>query len=194
VRTIIALTKPNEQILKLWGVRFLITDFDPSLGTPRVTLPVSGQQSLRLVELENFNRGQYSPTKVVNAKDFRSALEVMRGPSFDGSRELVTETNIPEGLQAASNVEVKVEKYSLSIRASSSGASILVLPAQFSHCWSVHGEGNAVLFRADIMQLGVSFEGRLDASLVFRYGPILAGDCRLEDLRDMERLDLRGAR
>jgi hypothetical protein len=194
MRSIIVLTRPDVRMLKLSGVRYVIADFEPGFGTSRVTLPVSGQQSLSLVELEDFNRDQYSPTKVVNAKDFRSALEVMRGPSFDGSREVVAETDLPESLQAANNVELKVEKYGLSIRASSSGQSLLVLPAQFSHCWSAHGEGDPVLFRANIMQLGISFKGRLDASLLFHYGPILAGYCRLEDLRDMERFDLRGAR
>jgi hypothetical protein len=194
MRSIIVLTRPDVRMLKLWGVRYVIADFEPGFGTSRVTLPVSGQQSLSLVELEDFNRGQYSPTKVVNAKDFHSALDVMRGPSFDGSREVVAETDLPESLQAANNVELKVEKYGLSIRASSSGQSLLVLPAQFSHCWSAHGEGDPVLFRANVMQLGISFKGRLDASLLFRYGPILAGHCRLEDLRDMELFDLRGAR
>jgi hypothetical protein len=194
MRNMVVLTRPDERMLKLWGVRFVIADFDPGFGTSRVTFPVTGQQPLRLIELDDFNHGQYSPTKVINAKDFRSALDFMRNPSFDGSLEVVTDANLPGGLRAAEDVELKVEKYGLSIRASSSGQSLLVLPAQFSHCWSVYGEGNAVLFRADIMQLGISFKGRLDASLVFRYGPILAGHCRLEDLRDMERLDLRGAR
>jgi hypothetical protein len=193
MRSIIVLTNPDQRMLKLWGVRFVIADFEPGFGTSRVTLPVSDQPALRLIELDDFNRGQYSPTKVINARNFRSALDFMRDPSFDGSREVVTEANLPEGLQAASNVELKVEKYGFSIRADSSGQSVLVLPAQFSHCWSVHGEGNPVLFRTNIMQLGISFKGRLDASLVFQYGPILAGHCRLEDLRDMERLDLRGA-
>lgn len=194
MRAVIVLTKPNEQMLKLWGVRFVIADFDVSFGTTRMTLPVSGQEPLRLVELEDFNRGNYSPTKVLNASDFRSALNFMRAPSFDGSREVVTDANLAGGLQPADGVELKVEKDGFSLRASSPGQSVLVLPAQFSHCWSVQGNEDAVLFRANIMQLGISFKGRLDASLQFRYGPILAGGCRLEDVRDMERFDLRGAR
>jgi hypothetical protein len=142
----------------------------------------------------DFNRGQYSPTRVLDAKDFRSALDVMRDPSFDGSREVVTDAKLPQDLQPAKSVELKVERYGLSIHAGSSGNSILVLPAQFSNCWSVHGEGDPVIFRANIMQLGISFKGRLAASLVFHYGPILASHCRLEDLRDMERFDLGSAR
>jgi hypothetical protein len=195
MRATIVLTKPEERMLKLWGVRFAIVDFDSDFGTSRIALPVSGQPALRLVELDDFNRGQYSPTRVLDARDFRSALDVMRDPSFDGSREIVTDAKLPQDLQPAKSVELKVEKYGLSIHADSSGNSILVLPAQFSNCWSVHGEeGDPVLFRANIMQLGVGFKGKLAASLVFHYGPILASHCRLEDLRDMERFDLDGAR
>jgi hypothetical protein len=193
MRAIIVLTKPDEQMLKLWGVRFVIADFDPGFGASRVTLPVSGQQGLRLVELDGFNRGHYSPTKVVYAKDFHSALNVIRDPSFDGSQEVVTDTHFTEELQEATGVELKVEKYGLSVRARSRGRSILVLPAQFSHCWTAHGEGDPILFRANIMQLGISFRRRLDASLEFRYGPLLAGRCRLEDLRDMTHFDVRDA-
>jgi hypothetical protein len=40
----------------------------------------------------------------------------------------------------------------------------------------------------------LSFTGKLDATLVFRLGPILGGACRVEDLQDMERLRIRQAR
>jgi hypothetical protein len=194
MRSMIVLTRPDEKVLKLWGVRFVIADFNPGFGTSRGTLPVSGHQGLRLVELDDFNRGQYSPTKVIKMTDFRSALEVMRDPLFDGSQEVVTDANVTDDLRAAGAVVLTVEKDGLSIRASSSGQSLLVLPAQFSHCWSVHGNGDATLFRANIMQLGIAFKRSLDVALKFHYGPILAGQCRLADLRDMEHFDLHGAR
>jgi hypothetical protein len=44
------------------------------------------------------------------------------------------------------------------------------------------------------MQLGISFIGRLDADLVFRFGPFLASECRIQDIKDMERLGIREAR
>ena len=44
------------------------------------------------------------------------------------------------------------------------------------------------------MQLGISFAGKLDAKLVFRFGPFLASACRIEDIKDMERLGIREAR
>jgi hypothetical protein len=54
MRSIIVLTRPDVRMLKLWGVRYVIADFEPGFGTSRVTLPVSGQQSLSLVELKDF--------------------------------------------------------------------------------------------------------------------------------------------
>ena len=44
------------------------------------------------------------------------------------------------------------------------------------------------------MQLGISFAGKLDAKLVFRFGPFFASACRIEDIKDIERLGIREAR
>ncbi len=41
-----------------------------------------------------------------------------------------------------------------------------------------------------MMQLGIAFSGNLDARLVFRNGPLFAGSCRLDDAKDMNRLDI----
>jgi hypothetical protein len=46
----------------------------------------------------------------------------------------------------------------------------------------VSGKGHPVLFQANLMQLGVSFTGKLDANLEFRFGPVLASRCRVERL------------
>jgi hypothetical protein len=86
MRAVIVLTKPNKQMLQLWGVRFVIADFDVGFGTTRMTLPVPGQQPLHLVELEDFNRGNYSPTKVLAAGDFHSALNLIRNYEQTGWR------------------------------------------------------------------------------------------------------------
>jgi hypothetical protein len=118
----------------------------------------------------------------------------MRDPFFDGSKEVVADATLAEDLRAADSVEFRVGKDGLFVRASSPGLSILALPSQFSHCWSLHGDGDAVLFRANIMQLGIRFKRSLDVALKFHYGPILAAQCRLADLRDMEHFDLYGAR
>src|SRR5262249_53587262 len=112
----------------------------------------------------------------------------------DGSRVVVTETRLKQPLVPASRAELVYTGEGFHIRAESSGHSVLVLPAQFSHCWTAKGTGEPSLFRANAMQLGVSFTRTLDARLIFRLGPILAGSCRVKDLRDLRRLRIDQAR
>jgi hypothetical protein len=118
----------------------------------------------------------------------------MHDPSFDGRHVVVTDSPPAGPFIEATGIQLTFQTYGFSLKAASQGRSMLVLPVQYSRCWSVSGKGEPSLFRANLMQLGVSFSGELDARLVFRYGPILAGDCRVADLRDADRLRLREAR
>ena len=111
-----------------------------------------------------------------------------------GRRTVVTDHKIDGALVPAANVTLTYQKFGLAVRASSAGRSVLVLPVQYSRCWTVSGQGDPKLIRTNLMQLGVSFEGTLDATLVFRFGPIHASQCRIDDIRDMERLRIREAR
>jgi hypothetical protein len=60
VRSVLVLTQPNERMLELWGVRFLIADIDPGFGETKATIPVPGQDDIRLIELGEPNLGNYS--------------------------------------------------------------------------------------------------------------------------------------
>ena len=188
VRSVVVLTRINEPMMRLWGVRFVITDEDLGVGTRRVELPVGNNETIRLVELDGTNVGDYSPTEVRRVADFHQGLKIMHDPAFDGRRVVVTDAALDETLVSAANVKLIYEKDGFRLQATSTGRSLLVLPTQFSHCWTVSGGGGASLFRADMTQLGVDFRGELDARLRFKFGPIFAGGCRIEDLNDMERL------
>jgi hypothetical protein len=194
IRSILALSQPNERKLKLWGVRFVIADFDPGFGRVQITMPVQDGNDLRLIELGNANLGDYSPTEVRTVDNFGAGLDVMRGDDFDGSRTVVTERSLAGPFVPAGHAQLVYDKTGLAVRASSVGRSLLVLPVQYSRCWSITGPADAVLFRANLMQLGISFGGDLDAHLVFRFGPFLAAQCRMQDYEDMEHLRIREAR
>ena len=188
------LTRPNEPILRLWGVRFVIADYALGFGQTQIEIPVPGQANVRLAELPDANLGDYSPTEVRSIGSFREGLATMHAPSFDGRLTLVTEQPLVGPFVPAVDAHLVYEKDGFSVSASSAGRSILVLPVQYSRCWSVSGEGGPILFRANLMQLGISFAGKLDAKLVFRFGPFLASACRIEDIKDIERLGIREAR
>jgi hypothetical protein len=194
VRSVLVLTQPNERMLKLWGVRYVITDSSVDLGRPIIEVPVTGKRPLRLLDLGATNLGDYSPSEAVRVRDFREGLRVMHLAGFDGRRTVVANDEIEGPLTPATNIKLTYQKSGFSIQALSSGRSLLVLPVQYSRCWTVSGKGDPKLIRTNLMQLGISFEGALDASLAFRFGPVLASQCRIEDIRDMERLRIREAR
>ena len=178
LRSVLVLTQPNERMLELWGVRFIIADYDLGFGEPKARISVPGGQDLALVELGDPNLGNYSPTTVHLADNFREGLRLMHDVIFDGRHTVVTNSPLQGPLVAAENARLVYRKSGFTVSASSAGHSILVLPIQYSRCWSVYGQGNPVLFRANLMQLGMSFTGRLEANLIFRFGPFLASECR----------------
>jgi hypothetical protein len=64
---------------------------------------------------------------------------------------------------------------------------MLVLPVQFSHCWQIENAATSDLpriFRANLVQTGILFEGDLDATLRFDFEPWRAS-CRLRDAQDL---------
>jgi hypothetical protein len=186
VRSLLVLTQINEPMLQLWGVRYLITDVDGEI--------IDGQPALRLVELRDPNLGDYSPTEIRHATDFRSGLATLHDANFDARRIVVTDSALDGAFVPASGVRLTYETYGFHLHAESAARSLLVLPIQYSHCWTTKDTTTPGLFRADLMQLGVSFTGNLDADLVFRYGPVLAASCRIDDLNDMKRLRIGEAR
>jgi hypothetical protein len=192
-RSGLLLTQADARMLKLWGVRYLITDRAIDAGKDVVSLPLTEGRSVHLVELDGVNLGDYSPTEARRVADFHAGLTLMHDPQFDGRKTVVTDVTDPaiEGpLVAASGTSLTYETYGFRVKARSEGRSVLVLPAQFSRCWTVEGTGAPRLFRANLMQLGLQFSGTLDARLVFRHGPLFASACRLQDVEDMARLEI----
>jgi hypothetical protein len=193
-RSVFVLTRANIPMMRLWGVRYLITDNDNVAGTEVASVEGAAGRTLRLLELPDPNLGNWSPTEVRRAADFHDALAAMHESGFDGSRTVVTDADLSGSYVPAHDASLVNDKQGFHLMANSASRSILVLPVQYSHCWTAIGTGAPRLFRANIMQMGVAFEGRLDVRLVFRFGPIFAGQCRVMDMEDMERLRIKEAR
>jgi hypothetical protein len=194
IRSVVTMSRIDAPMMQLWGVRYLVTDLATGAGKTIAQEPTEDIGTLRLVELPHPNLGDYSPTEVREAKDFRSGLSIMHAPGFDGRRQVVAEAAPAGPFVPATGAELVYERDGFHIEAHSTGQSVLVLPVQYSHCWTAAGASEPELFRADLMQLGLRFSGALDAELVFRFGPFLASGCRIEDLRDMSRLHIEQAR
>jgi hypothetical protein len=54
----------------------------------------------------------------------------------------------------------------------------------------MNGTAAPTLLRANLVNTGIAFRGRLDARIEFHFGPLLDSYCRFLDLKDMKKLKL----
>ena len=175
------------KLLALLGVRYVVSDGTlNSSSVTEVLRETSAAATLRLYEIHNVNLGNFSPTEVVVADGYDDAVARLRDLQGRDTVILLGPLSVPSTLVPAGQTRLIVEKGGYHISAQSSGASLLVLPVQFSHCWELVAgpESKPVIFRANIIQTGVYFQDKLDADLRFRFG-LSNSSCRREDGDDM---------
>lgn len=200
------ITIPNEKLLALFGVRYVVVDSASELGQvrfrwklpeaygPRLQAGGSFRNEIFVRELANPNLGQYSPSKVIAASSAHEVVVTMKRPDFDGARMVVVTDSLSGEFVSAENVVMQVVPGGLKVQADSAGDSLLVLPAEFSNCWHIANRKGASLFRANLGMLGVKFRGRADFVLERRSGPLFNHSCIKDDLRDTARLEMQDAR
>jgi hypothetical protein len=192
MRNVSVLRRIDLRLLAALGVRFVISDA-PVGGTAalRATLPVK-DRTLYLYETERPNLGDYSPTIVRKAASATDIIRQLADPAFDPSREIIADLpRDQEGIVEASRSRLTFEGVALRIEAESAGRSILLLPLEFSRCLTIASaqSGDPIIFRANLLETGVMFSGRLDATLSIRTGPFLLNPgCRLADYFDVKAL------
>jgi hypothetical protein len=177
----------DPNILALLGVRYVVSDGTVTSPSATEVLRENGiSGSLRLYEIGNVNLGNLSPTEVVTAASYDDAVSRLRSLQGRDTVILLDSPSLPTPLVPATDAHLTADKGGYHIRARSAGISILVLPVQFSHCWRLGAqpESNAVVFRANIVQTGIYFEGNLDADLRFAFG-LANSTCRRQDAEEM---------
>ena len=94
-----------------------------------------------------------------------------------------------EPLVPADDVRLSLIRGGFHLSGHSSGTSLVVLPQQFSNCLRARDE-RIRLMRADLLMTGVIFSGAIDSDILLDYG-IFTPECRLGDLADMRRLQMK---
>jgi hypothetical protein len=212
LRNLIGTRRMNARILRMLGAKFVITDLplqDLQLRE-KLDVPVSApvkkrlelekysfdQVTLYLYELSGVNLGQFSPVRVLAAKDANQALTLLSDPALDPADTVVVMESVPASLRRATLQHFSIDRDSYRVRASSEGTALLLLPVEFSRCLRVdvsRGEGEPRLLRANLLLTGILFEKHLDAEIRFRSGPFGASRCRLQDRSDAADMQMRDA-
>ena len=185
--------RADLRVLRAFGVRFVITDRElaPHDARLRVRLDAPGALPLNLYELNEVNLAGYSPTRALATRAAVEAMRAMKDPQFDPQRDVVVLGDTPgTDLVRATDAALVFGPNEVRVRASSPGRSLLLLPVQYSRCWSVHGSG-ARLLRADLALAALEFEKSADVQL--RYAPSLGEQarCRAAEAADLQMLDFR---
>jgi hypothetical protein len=190
-RNIVVTRKFEPRILAMLGVRYVITDLayagDASLRASLAT----PDRTLLLYEIAEPNLGNYSPTVVTAAGAAVETLRRLADPGFDPRHEIVAD--LPQQnsvLVPARNARLTFLGDSLKIEAESDGRSILLLPLEYSRCLrvSTFAAEKPILIRANLLETGVLFSGRLNADVSLQTGAFIDPACRLRDLMDVRAL------
>ena len=193
MRNVMVLRDFDPRILAMLGVRFVVTDREyDGPARLRATVPVKGR-TLLLYELANPNLGDYSPTTVQALPTAADIIARLADPNFDPAREIIADVaEDTRGLTPARDPRLSFLGTTLRIQAESDGRSILLIPLEFSHCLDATAVGPArpLLFRANLLETGVLFAGKLDITVAIRTGPFLNPACRLRDLLEARALRL----
>lgn len=191
IRNVMTLRKVNSKILRLLGIRFFITDkIIKTNAKLRYQL-----KNIFLYELDDVNLGQYSPTNIIIKTDSNASLNAMSAPEFDPKQFAILHNELQElkNLVSATETKINVEKGGiLKLSSKSDGHSLLVLPIEYSHCLDLTDTQNQLpiqLFRVNILQAGVLFQGNLDATLKYFTGPLHNANCRLKDTLEAKNLN-----
>ena len=186
----------NYDVLKLLGVRFIITDSQLSDSTfqQRIKLYKEGAVPLYLYEILNPNLGNYSPTETIVLTSAKEIFNLFKQKDFNFEKSVVLQQlNLPKNLSKAKNAKIRFNKDRISVESISNGFSLLVLPIQFSHCYKIiqnETHPHTKIMRANIVQTALLFKDRLNVYLVFDYGMVGNASCREEDLNDIQLLGL----
>jgi hypothetical protein len=193
-RNIVIVSRANQRVLALLGVRYAVMPVAESpVGARRVLEDVGGEP-WGLFELPAPNLATYSPTLVEVRRDLASTLDFVADDSVDLSQRAVVAEEIDGPLVAAEDARLSMDDGDLRLVARSAGRSLLVVPAEFSRCLELRLAGgggtgrNARLVRVDGVLTGLVFEHEIDAVIAFRTGPLHSPTCRWRDYQDLREM------
>jgi len=193
IRNLPGFRQINSHILQLLGVRFIVTDSKQSFVGYESVFSWTEQRGrdvvvVHILESSNFNDGSFSPTNTLVTNTLREGLDLLGDPGIDLKTTAVVGEDNLSSLTKADRALLDYVKGDLHVRGSSVSRSLLVIPVEFSRCWTItprNGSSTDVrLIRVNVLQMGVLFSGSLDADLRYRFWPMRNGGCRSKDLHD----------
>ena len=188
---------PNDRVMALLGVRYLISDKWLPGRIPVLEHRFVESRDLFVYSVPDTNVAGYAATQTRRADNAREAIALLADPLVNLRQLAVLTPDEPlvsgpgaPALVETSHSSLVVERGGYRVEATSPGTSLLVLPIEYSHCLrpQLTGATEATpprLLRVNLTMAGILFTGSVNGRLVLRYGPFSSG-CRLADWHDAD--------
>jgi hypothetical protein len=184
------ITHFNERLFRLLGIRYVLSH--RALDGAKLLDVAQLPEGTALYEIREPNTGQYSPTEIAIAPQWREALERIATSDFDPQRTaIVRDAWIGGAPLVTGKAEITRTNRGYRIIAHSPGRSLVILPFEFSRCLiATERQGTAKIGRADFFLTGMLFEKDVDVEIQLRFGPFENSGCRLADLQDTQAMGI----
>jgi len=198
-RNFVLISKINGPVLKMMGVRFIISDkqLETLAGYNQVALQtgIYGGQ-LFLYSTDDYNSGGYSPTRWQKIATGKEMIDVLARQS-DFGEAVVTDVELPNNLARIVQVRMKFDANAVTISGLVQGTGgLLVLPLQFTHCWKIKtASTKARVVPVNLAMAGLLLEqtnplSNFEVTLHNDFGPFSSG-CRQQDIDRNQALRLK---
>jgi hypothetical protein len=184
----------NFKVLQAAGVRFFLTKKDiegSAIAQLRRNFKSQVGDDAFVYELSDPNRDGFSVTRVHVERVAQKYLALLASDNFQFRTDVVLTEPIDESLVPVKKSRLYFTSRGPRIVASSPGKSLLVLPVQYSNCLEFRTPTTARLVRANLFQVGVLFEGSIDATFDLSTGPLSNPRCRKADVDDARDLQIK---
>jgi hypothetical protein len=183
------------RIARLVGVRMVATDASTIPGGTLVYEAKAGDNDLRIFRIERIedvNVGQYSSTRARQVRTAADAIALLKAADFDPKLDVAVEREIVDHLVAATSSAIMLDLGpALVVHATSPDRSLLLLPFEFGHCLDMDVTGgHGQLLPENLQQIGLLFNGEIEARITYRFGLFHNSQCRIEDQRRADDLQL----
>jgi hypothetical protein len=146
-------------------------------------------ETWHIYELPDPNVGNYSPTTLHKLETASETIATIASPEFDFRNEAIVTDDIRDSLVPLKAAKLSFLRGIARIQAVSDGASLALIPIQYSHCLDLSDRNSRVL-RVDLAMVGILFRETLDAEITDQFSPINPA-CRAADNADIRRLKIK---
>ncbi len=193
----------NIPVLRMLGLRYILSPDAAIAGATLVdTLPAKDMAPLNLFEIAEPNVRGFFATSIHSVPTMSQAKSAIAESLTRSNEAVVLEAqvaSVPKNLVMGKSSAIEVTQGGWRITAQSDGASMLVVPFEYSQCLDVTANNGSALpsaVRVNGLLTGLVFDKTLDVTMATRVGIFHNPTCRFDDFSafvQMRKIDLQPA-